>query len=428
MSQADGVSSAAAAADQYDHPAPKPQVITLARGQAGSGGAEGDVSWASYLGSSDLNMLRATAVGPDGLYMGGWTPDPDTPGTYDMLLAKTSFDGGTLLNAVALNFPGATYSEVRGIDVDSAGNVYAIGVSNFQGFVARTYLRLDADFQNVRWVMAAGVASEGNAIYHDSRTYTIYVTGNTDARSIGFPAESLQVSWFYDLENPAGPTSIFSYVYTYEGFDGATGTGIGIGPDSTVEVSGTFLLGSNIYAAMHEISPDGATARGVYFDVPGQSSLNSVRVDGAGNAYAAGNIASDTGNGRSELLIAKFDPGLVLEYAYSFGSDTADLAAYGVAVDALGQIYAVGGITYEPGNADVLIAKFTADGSALADSVVAGGECDELALAVAMDPNGTDLYAVGYSISGNFQTTPNVFQPNMGGWMDGIVMKVGNFA
>ena len=262
------------AATRFDRSVANPQIRSLASESQLRSGPEATTNWSSFLGSEDLDILRPVTVGPDGLYTGGFISDPENPGVKDMLIAKVSVDGTTLLNAVALNFPGGTFAELKGIDVDSEGNVYAIGISNFQGFLSRVYFRLNADWETIDWTIASSVPGEGNDIFHDERTFTIYVTGTTDARSIGFPEQSLQVSWFSDLANPAGPTSIFGYVYTYDGFDGATGNAIGVGPDSKVQVAGTFLKGADIYAAQHEISADGENANGIYFETPGYGACN----------------------------------------------------------------------------------------------------------------------------------------------------------
>jgi hypothetical protein len=250
----------------------------------------------------------------------------------------------------------------------------------------------------------------------------------TDARSIDFPETSLQVSWFYDLESWSGPESIFSYVYAYDGFSGADGNSIAIGPDSTLQVAGAFRQGDNIYPALHEISGDGEVANGIYFEVPGQGSLDDVYVDAAGGIYATGNIAAENDAGRKELLITKFSAGLNVQYAYSFGSEASQLTSYGIRADALGQAYVVGSITSEPGNADLLVARFSADGSEMTDAVVLGGPHDDVALAIDMDPNSSEVFIVGYTISDDLEITPDSFQPGFGGLLDGFVMKLTDFA
>ena len=166
-----------------------------------------------------------------------------------MLIAKVSVDGTTLLNAVALNFPGGTFAELKGIDVDSEGNMYAIGVSNFQGFLSRVYFRLDADWQTISWTIASSVPSEGNDIFHDERTYTIYVTGTTDARSIGFPRAKLASVMV--LRSGAIRQGRRAYL------DTSIPTTDSTAPRATpsesartrrIQVAGTFLKGTDIYA------------------------------------------------------------------------------------------------------------------------------------------------------------------------------------
>ncbi len=422
----DSIGVAHSTAVRTDRTVANPNVKQLGSSEPAAAGPDALTSWSSFLGSAHVDMLRPITVGPDGLYTGGFITDPANPGVTDMLIAKVSVDGSTLLNAVALNFPGGTFAELKGIDVDSEGNMYAIGVSNFQGFLARIYFRLDADWQTISWTIASSVPSEGNDIFHDDRTYTIYVTGTTDARSIGFPEQSMQVSWFSDLANTAGPTSIFGYVYTYDGFDGATANALGVGPDFKIQVAGTFLKGTDIYAAQHEISADGEVANGVYFDTAGFGSLNDIYVDRNGDAFGVGYIPSGLGDGRRDLLLTKVNPGLAVEYAYSFGGNDVDLNGWGITLDGAGQIYVAGSIGLD-GDFDVLVAKFSADGTMMTDAVMTGGLADELALSIDYDPATDAVYTVGYTISTEFETTRESFQPIFGGLMDGFIMRVEDF-
>jgi hypothetical protein len=410
-----------------DRAVARPTVLSLAQPGGVAFGPDADTAWASFFGGQGLDLLRPITVGPGGLYTGGFIADPDSPGVQHMLVAKVSFDGATLLNAVALDFPGATFGELKDIQTDSAGNIYGIGVSNFQGFLARTYFRLDADWQTIRWTVASSVPGEGNGILYDEQTATVFVTGVTDARSIGFPEQSLHVAAFSDVGNSLGPTNNFGYVYTYDGFDGATGNDLGIGPDGRLQVAGTFLKGPDIFAAQHEISADGQTGNGTYFDTPGFSSLNDVYVDGSGNSYAVGYLASDAASTRRELLLTKMNPGLAIEYAYAFGANDVDLHGWSLAVDAAGHAYVSGSLGLD-GDFDALVAKFSADGAMMTDAVVTAGPADELALGVDYDPATGAVYTAGYTISSEFESTPGSFQPIFGGLMDGFVMRLRDFA
>ena len=127
------------------------------------------------------------------------------------------------------------------------------------------------------------------------------------------------------------------------------------------------------------------------------------------------------------MLLTKINPGLQVEYAYSFGANDVDLNGWGITLGNTGQIYVSGSIGLD-GDFDALVARFSADGTMMTDAVVSGGLADELALSIDYDPVTDAVYTVGYTISSEFETTLGSFQPGFGGLMDGFIMRLSDFA
>ena len=127
-------------------------------------------------------------------------------------------------------------------------------------------------------------------------------------------------------------------------------------------------------------------------------------------------------------FVTKFNPGgsgLVYSTFVAAGS-----VVYGITLDAQGDAYVAGSVQGNglppspdafqsvnhggPANGfDAFVAKFNAVGSGLIYSTYLGGNYDDGAAAVAVDPTG-DLYVTGSTSSLDFPTTPGAFQSKLG--------------
>jgi hypothetical protein len=194
----------------------------------------------------------------------------------------------------------------------------------------------------------------------------------------------------------------------------------------------------------------------VYATYLGGSGLDKgwdIAVDGAGNAYVAGETASTnfptanglsiTNNGGSaDVFVAKISAsGTNLVYATYLGGDQED-AAFGVAVDAAGNAYVTGltSSTNFPVTAnavstnihgaarfgfyeyDAFVAKLDASGANLVYSTYLGGTNADQAVAVAVDGSG-NVYVTGDTKSSDFPTN-NVTSTFGGGSRDAFVVKL----
>ncbi|WP_295687036.1 SBBP repeat-containing protein [uncultured Nevskia sp.] len=169
----------------------------------------------------------------------------------------------------------------------------------------------------------------------------------------------------------------------------------------------------------------------------------AIAVDGAGNAYVAGE--TDSSNfpvrnafqavraGPISAFVSKINPaGSALVYSTYLGGSNED-DAFAIAVDSAGNAYVAGKTdsndfpTVNPlqayaGGSDAFVVKFTADGSALSYGTYFGGTKDDEVKAIAVDAAG-NAYIAGSTRSANLKLR-NPLQPHSAGGQDGFVGKI----
>ena len=176
-----------------------------------------------------------------------------------------------------------------------------------------------------------------------------------------------------------------------------------------------------------------------------------IAVDAGGNAYVVGETSSTNfppnnaqfstnSGGPGDVFVAKLSAGgtNLIFSTYLGGND--DDAAFGVALDANGNVY-VAGLTSSTNfpvttNAvstnlhgvpffghypyDAFVAKLDADGASLLYSTYLGGSAADVASGITVDDNG-NVYVVGETVSTDFPT--NAASPPFGGAHDAFVVK-----
>jgi uncharacterized repeat protein (TIGR03803 family) len=167
----------------------------------------------------------------------------------------------------------------------------------------------------------------------------------------------------------------------------------------------------------------------------------AIAVDASGNAYVTGLTSSSnfpTTPGAfqtsrrgtsSNAFVSKLNPkGSALLYSTFLGGSGIGDYGFGVAVDASGHAYVIGG-TYSSdfptthgafrrtsdGNFDAFVSKLNAVGSALLYSTYLGPVV--LPGGIAVDASGS-AYVTGWTVNSNFPTTPGAFQTTFGSGPD----------
>ncbi|HEV3279964.1 MAG TPA: SBBP repeat-containing protein, partial [Terriglobia bacterium] len=175
-----------------------------------------------------------------------------------------------------------------------------------------------------------------------------------------------------------------------------------------------------------------------------------IAVDSTGNAYVTGSTQSpdfpipagttpfqSTIAGSSDAFITKVNfSGTALVYSTYLGGSQADTGQE-VQVDSSSNAY-VAGYTFSTnfptlnpiqaangGNADAFITELDPTGAALAFSTYYGGTDQDRAFGLALDTS-ANIYICGNTLSSDFPTTANVFQPNSkyGGNGNAFVLKL----
>jgi hypothetical protein len=239
------------------------------------------------------------------------------------------------------------------------------------------------------------------------------------------------------------------------------GTGVAVDGQGNTYVTG--LIGSANFPTMGPYQPGyGGGRRDAFvakFDPTGTHLLYAtylggsgddegwaIAVDRAGNAYVAGYTDSTdfplssayqpANAGGKDAFVARLNAqGHALDYSTYLGGSGRD-EGWGIAVDGEENAY-ITGITDSPdfptasplqgsmaGVEDAFVTRINASGSALVYSTYLGGSLRDGALGIALDRDG-NTYLAGHSISTDFPTTANAFQPtNHGGNHDAIAVKI----
>ncbi|MBI4523260.1 MAG: SBBP repeat-containing protein [Deltaproteobacteria bacterium] len=369
------------------------------------------LEYSTYLGGNSVDAGTGLAVDSEGnAYVTGQTLSSDFPSTpesfnsglTDLFVAKLNSDGSALLYATYL---GGTSGEVpgRSIAVDSEGNAYVTG---------RT---LSTDFPTTPGVFNALPGCRFTHCFGDVFVTKLNATGS----------EILYSTYLGDGEGAAiavNPADGNAYI---------TGTTQGDWPITDGALQS--VIGGPAFCAISPCAKEAFVSRlnaegsalvySTFLGGGGQDQGTGIAVDGAGNAYVtgftgssdfplAGALQSNPG-GSQDAFVAKLNPGgSGLVYSTYLGGSAFD-QGNGIAVDASGNAYVAGTTrsanfpTENPiqsslgGNADVILAKLNAAGSALDYSTYLGGSGEDFGNGIALDASG-NAYVTGSTGSSDF--------------------------
>ncbi|MFN0084935.1 MAG: SBBP repeat-containing protein [Blastocatellia bacterium] len=332
-------------------------------------------------------------------------------GKFDAFVTKISPAGTGIVYSTYLG--GSAEDAGRGIAVDASGNACIAGITNSPDFNTRNPLQPA-------------------------------ITGLTEDA-------------FITKINADGTNLLFSTYFGGSNIDQAFGIALDAAGDIYLAgstVSGDFRTANPFQpgnrgssdAFVAKIKGDGSqTIYSSYLGGAGFDEAYSVAVDAFGNAYVAGQTASNDFNtvnamqpanagGGSDAFIAKVNAaGTALIYSSYVGGSGVDVA-YGVAVDVNTNAYLTGhtfSADYpvanplqgaNAGNADAFISRINASGSGFVYSTYLGGAGGDFSRGIAVDGN-AQAYIAGRTASTDFPVR-NALQPASRGNLDAFVAKL----
>jgi hypothetical protein len=459
------------------------------------------LSYSTYLGGTDTDEGLAIAVdGTGNAYITGETGStnfPNSPGNIQAAFSGTADDA--FVTKINVTGTAAVYStflggngndEGFGIAVDGNGNAYVTGLTSSSNFPNTPGTIQPGGFGGLpEDAFVAEINTAGNALVYSTYlggsgddagfaiavdgTGNAYVTGLT--RSPNFPNNPGTIQ---PGGNGGGASDAFvtkvsangtSLAYsTYLGGSGDDqGFGIAVDGNGNAYVTGSTSSSFPIIAGAEQAAfggggsdafvtkvSTGATALvySTYLGGSGFDSGNSIKVDGNGNAYVAGETTStafpttagafQTTLGDAshfDAFVTKFNAtaSAPLTYSTYFGGSADDLA-FGLGIDNSGNAY-ITGITSSPnlfvtaaafqnvlggGIDDAFVTKFNSTGTGVLYSSYLGGTGSDEAFGIAVDGNG-NAYVTGLTISTDFPTKAGNLQTAFGGGTDdAFVVKV----
>ncbi len=313
--------------------------------------------------------------------------------------------------------------EGDGIAVDGAGNAYVTGVTASLGGLRITPNAVQSQPGGGAFdAFVAKLNASGTAF-----VYSTYLGGSKADEGTGIAVDGAGNAYV------TGTTESSNFPTTPNAFQSAIG-GIRDSFVTKLNPSGTALVYSTYLGA-----PGGLGGQG---DDRGRA----IAVDGAGNAYVAGetnspvfpitpNVIQPVAGGNGDGFVAKINAGgTALVYStYLGGTSVDDLAA--IAVDGGGNAYVTGdtesrdfpatpnAFQFHLVGVETFVTKVNADATAWGYSTFLGGIGLDLGRAIAVDGSG-NAYVTGQTTSVNFPVTANAAQPTFAGDRDGFVTKV----
>ncbi|HTD42934.1 MAG TPA: SBBP repeat-containing protein, partial [Bryobacteraceae bacterium] len=328
--------------------------------------------------------------------------DMSLPLVIDPVISYSTYLGGTGIGAVT------------GLALDSGGNLYVTGWTEALDFpivgATQAVNRGGVD------VFVAKFNPTGTAL-----VYATYIGGAGDDRGAAIAVDSSGQAYV------TGSTASSNFPL-------AAAIRTGLGGSKTAFVLKLNAVGNTLLYS-------------TYMGGSNWDAGNAIAVDGAANAYVAGDTQSadfpvlsaaqsTIGGGMDAFLVKLTSTGGLSLSTFLGGSGNEH--AGGVAVDGFGNVYVAGG-TYSTnypvvapiqgvngGGQDAFVTKINAAGNSILYSTYLGGNgagTSEQANAVAADSSG-NAYVTGVTNSSNFPVTSGAYQTGFNGMQDAFITKI----
>jgi hypothetical protein len=395
--------------------------------------------YSTFLGGSSHDQASGIAVDSEGnAYVAGQTSSSAFPGVSGSSLQPANgggiFGGDafvTKINAAGTAIVYSTFlggggnDAATGIAVDGAGNAYVTGATESTTFPGVSANSIQPAYGGAGDAFVTKINATGTAIL-----YSTFLGGSASDTAFGIAVDSSGSAYLTgETESTNFPGVSGSSIQPAYGGGLTDAFVTKINAAGTAIVYSTFLGGSGIEGG------------------------HGIAVDAAENAYVTGTTTSNIfpgvsgnsiqparGGGLDDAFVTKINAaGTAIVYSTFLGGSGINLA-YGIAVDAAGNVYVTGytgsttfpgvsGSSIQPVNAggfeDAFVTKINAAGTAIAYSTFLGGEGDDRAFGIAVDGAG-NAYVTGDTSSANFPiVSGSSIQPAYGGGLaDAFVAKI----
>jgi hypothetical protein len=331
----------------------------------------------------------------------------------DAFIAKFTADGSALLYSTY--FGGGLLDFGKSIAVDQKGQAYMTG-STEGGIPIVNAVQPTMVYPAIYFVDAfvAQLSADGSALL-----YSTYLGGNDFDEGLGIAVDERGQAYVTGTT----ASSDFPAKNALQPNSGGVGDAFvaQLSDDGRALRYSTYLGGSG-----HEVGG------GIDVDKHGQASV--IGTTTSSDFPAKNALQSTFGGGGEDAFVAQLTAdGKALRYSTYLGGSGRE-AGSGIAVDKKGQAYVTGNTgssdfptknalqpTFRGGFIDAFVAKFTADGRALAYSTYLGGEQFDSGRDIAVDQHG-QAYVTGSTNSGAFPVK-NALQPENAGYSDAFVAK-----
>jgi hypothetical protein len=357
-------------------------------------------TWASTWGSTNTEYSRSVAVSPSGfIYMVGNT---DSFGSMTDATITMYADWG--VPGWVKTWGGASDDIAYDIDIDGAGDLYVVGAtgSYTSGSYDAFLLKLDSQ-ANIIWQYNWGGAGvdEATGVCLDSLG-NIYVAGKTDYNPSGSDF------FLYKFDS----TGVVQWRKVWSNYDWEYANNLTVDAAGNIYVvGGADTIGD---AVLLKYDTDGILLWQKTWGGANSETPFDVAVDSGGNIFVTGETDS-FGAGGNDVFLIKYDLTGVLLWQQIWGGALQDSPARLSIDNATGDIFVAGGTTsFGVGDTDAFVLQYDTSG-ALLKQVAWGGADEDKAMGLDIGSLG-ELYFCGYShnASGTWRTITGTVTPGTG--------------